>query len=303
MPTEEIARACTQAGIHILCPDQAHYPQALMQIGDPPLLLFAAGDTSILNQQPMLAVVGSRRASREGRLIARRWCRHFSESGVHVVSGMAYGIDQAAHQGALEGPTPTIAVLGCGLSRMTQAQQPIAAAIREKGCIVSEWPPDTQAQPGHFPQRNRIIAGLSAAVLVVEANAASGSLITARLAAEQGKEVIAVPGSVLHGLHAGCHDLLRDGAALAETATDVMRVLGWRVGNLAGAPAFTPSTPQEAAIIDALTLDVLHIDAIAERCRLTVPQLSPILIGLELAGHIERLPGQRYALTKETPKP
>ena len=294
---------CAQADIQILCPDHPSYPKALTHFSDAPLLLFARGDASVLNADRMLAVVGARRASREGRLISKRWCRRFSDNGIHIVSGMAYGIDQAAHQGALAGSTPTIAVLGCGLACMTPAQQGIADAIIERGCILSEWAPDISAQPGHFPRRNRIISGLSAATLVMEAGTESGSLITARLAAEQGKDVLAVPGSVLNGLHAGCHQLLRDGAILSESTLDVMRALGWHARASGTAAAYTPSSSEEAMVVKALETDILHIDSIAECCNLTVPELSPILIGLELAGHVERLPGQRYILAREATNP
>ena len=285
----------------MLCPDHEAFPRTLLQFHDAPLALFARGDVFLLNNEHMLAVVGARRASREGKLISQRWSRQFSNQGILVVSGMAYGVDQAAHQGAMDGPTPTIAVLGCGLEALTPAQQNYAKGIlKGDGCILSEWLPDVSAQPGHFPQRNRIISGLCSATLVIEAGIQSGSLITARLAAEQGKEVLAVPGSVLGDLHAGCHQLLRDGAILVESPLDVLRSLGWHARASGRAVTFTPSSQEEALVVNALEAEILHIDSITERCCLTVPELSPILIGLELAGHIERLPGQRYALTKET---
>ncbi len=292
---------CRKHGIRLLCPDDESWPRALEACPDAPLVLFARGNLSALNHPRLLAVVGARRATREGRLLTRRWCRFLSEGGIGIVSGMAWGIDAAAHGGALEaassGGAPTIAVLGQGLAAdFTPEQSRQIEAVAAHGCVVSEFPPDAGARPEHFPRRNRIIAGLAAGTLVMEADVRSGSLITARRAADYGREVMAVPGSVLQGRHAGCHRLISDGAALVESAEDVLRALGWRAGPMRSHETWRPADAREAAVAEALTTGVMHVDALAEHCGLTMSELSPILLALELAGVVEQLPGSRYAL-------
>lgn len=293
---------CSEHGIRVLCPDDEAWPQALNGVDDAPLVLFARGDVACLNHRPLLSVVGARRASPEGRKLTRNWCRRFSEAGVGIVSGMAWGIDAAAHRGALEGPSPTLAVLGCGLAALTEEQQRQVAAVERQGCVISEFLPRLCARPEHFPRRNRIIAALGAATLVMEADLRSGSLITARLAAEYGREVLAVPGSVLAENHGGCHLLIREGAQLVENVDQVLQTLG-----LEGTArcrkqrkkAYRPASPAEAAILEALGGQALHVDVLAETCGLTLPELSPILLALELQGVVERLPGSRYMLAVE----
>jgi len=255
-----------------------------------------------LNGDKMLAIVGARRASREGNLITRRWSRYFSDQGITIISGMAYGIDAAAHGGALEGCSDTVAVLGCGLLALTELQQAQLQAISGQGCVVSEFMPEQSARPEQFPRRNRIIAALARATLVVEADLRSGSLITARLAANYGREVFALPGSLLAGNHAGCHQLIRDGATLASDPASVMQDLGWvSVENQikSQAKSYQPNSANEAKILDQLQRDSLHLDELSETCGLTIPELSPILLGLELQGVIVRLPGSRYQLSAE----
>ncbi|MFQ5581327.1 MAG: DNA-processing protein DprA [Mariprofundaceae bacterium] len=294
---ERIANDCQQHDIAILCPADDAYPYRLNNIEDAPLVLFARGDLAHLNHHHMLAVVGARRASREGRLIARRWCRHLSERHIGIVSGMAYGIDTAAHAGALEAKAPTIAVLGSGLAvSFSIEQQRQMDAIAAQGCVISEFLPETTPRPEYFPRRNRIIAGLADATIVIEADIRSGSLITARQAVEYGREVFAVPGSILSGNHAGCHQLIRDGAILAESAADMLKHMAWQHNPGRPQHAYTPASEQETAVIAALKQNILHLDTLAEICDLTVPELSPILLALELQGVIERLPGSRYAL-------
>ncbi|HXH72716.1 MAG TPA: DNA-processing protein DprA [Mariprofundaceae bacterium] len=296
---ERIAALCRQHDISVLSSDDDGYPPLLAETNDAPLLLFVRGDPTNLQRLPMLAVVGARKASREGSLIARRWSRYFSERGVTIVSGMAYGIDAAAHGGALEGDSPTIAVLGAGLaSRFTDEQQRQIVAVCRNGCVVSEFLPEMEARPEHFPRRNRIIAALSQATLVVEADVQSGSLITARFAADYGRDVFAVPGSVLGENHAGCHQLIRDGAMLAESAEQVLRELGWGDG-VAAKAEYSPVSEEEKNMLQALVAGPLHVDMLAETCGLTLPQLSPILLALELQGVVERLPGSRYLLAVE----
>jgi len=299
---ESVADQCRQRQIGALCPDDPNWPEALQPFDDAPLMLFFQGETSSLCDSRILAVVGARRASRESSIITRRWCRYLSDRQVSIVSGMAYGIDAAAHGGALEGESPTIAVLGCGLAALSEQQQLQVQAIAAQGCVVSEFLPAVTARPEHFPRRNRIIAGLSHATLVMEADVRSGSLITARQALDYGREVFAVPGSVLGGKHAGCHLLIRDGAVLTENADDVLQNMGWMSagkGASAGGKAYQPSDAIESKLLQALAGGSMHVDHLAETCDLTVPELSPIVLRLELQGVIERLPGSRYLLSVE----
>ncbi|ATX83083.1 DNA protecting protein DprA [Mariprofundus ferrinatatus] len=297
-----VLKQCEVAGIRLISPDDDLWPEALKGIDDAPLLLFAKGDAVALNSEKMLAVVGARRASREGALISRRWSRYLSDQGVTIVSGMACGIDAASHGGALEGGSPTIAVLGCGLASLSGEQQAQAEAICRQGCVISEFLPDQGARPEQFPRRNRIIAALAPATLVVEADVRSGSLITARLAAGYGREVFAVPGSLQTGNHAGCHQLIRDGAVLATDPSCIMSELGWDAGKSVRNQkqrSYQPVNEYEAKIVAVLGHERLHLDELTETCGLTLPELSPILLALELQGVIERLPGSRYQLSAE----
>jgi DNA processing protein len=289
---------CQHHDIKLICPDDSVWPRTLHLIEDAPLVLFICGDVAHLNHKRLLAVVGARKASREGRLITRRWSRYFSDRGVAVVSGMAYGIDAAAHGGALESSSPTLAVLGCGLGRLSEEQQRQVEAVSRQGCVVSEFFPDVSARPEFFPRRNRIIAALAQATLVMEADLRSGSLITARQAAGYGRDVLAVPGSVLASNHAGCHQLIRDGAELAESAENVLQHLGWLAESIVR-KTYTPNSAEEALILRLLDRETMHVDALAETCGLTVPELSPILLRFELQGVVERLPGSRYLLAVE----
>jgi len=293
-----VLKQCEVTGIQVICPDDGAWPEVFSTMDDAPLVLFVKGDPTTLKHPEMLAVVGARKASREGRMLTRRWCRYLSGRGVGIVSGMAYGIDAAAHGGALEGNAPTIAVLGSGLAApFSSEQQRQIEAVTAQGCVISEFLPETDARPEHFPRRNRIIAGLSCATLVMEADIKSGSLITARQAADYGREVLAVPGSVLAGHHAGCHHLIRDGAAMVESAEDILRILGWHVySRQKQISRYKPVNALEAKTIKALEGEIMHIDALAEHCGLTVSELSPILLALELLGVVEHLPGSRYAM-------
>ena len=297
---EDLMTECAAQGIDILCMQDADYPAGLLHIDDAPLVLFARGQLPALNHRHLLAVVGARKADSEGRLLTRRWCEHLAARGIGIVSGMAYGIDAAAHGGALDaadGGAPTLAVLGCGLATtFSPVQQRQIESIVARGCVLSEFLPGEQARPEYFPRRNRIIAGLSAATLVVQADIRSGSLITARLAGDYGREVMAVPGSVLAGRHAGCHQLLRDGATLVESPDDILLAMGWQADGGGGCVDYTPANEREARIMQALDGQIMHIDALSEHCGLAVPELSPILLGLELLGVVDALPGSRYTL-------
>jgi DNA processing protein len=297
-----VMNQCEADQIRVICPDDEFWPKALIGIDDAPLILFVKGDVKSLNSEKMLAVVGARRASREGSLIARRWSSNFSDHGITTISGMAYGIDAAVHGGSLDGLSPTIAVLGCGLSAVNETQQAQVEAICREGCVISEYLPDQSARPEQFPRRNRIIAALAQATLVIEADLRSGSLITARCAANYGREVLAVPGSVLSSSHAGCHQLIQDGAGLAHDPLSVMQQLGWQGGRSKAnskLKQFQPGSENEAKIVEILRRESLHLDELTETCGLTLPELSPILLGLELQGVIERLPGSRYQLSAE----
>lgn len=289
---------CRDHDIQLICPDDSVWPESLFDIEDAPLVLFVRGDVAHLNHRRLLAIVGARKASREGCLITRRWSKYFSDRGIAVVSGMAYGIDASAHGGALEGLSPTLAVLGCGLAHLSEEQQRQTEAISRQGCVISEFFPEVAARPEFFPHRNRIIAALAKATLVMEADLRSGSLITARRAADYGRDVLAVPGSVLANNHAGCHQLIRDGAALAESADCVLQYMDWFAQPAAG-KKYTPASSEEALILQLLNSGAMHVDALAESCGLTVPELSPILLRFELQGVVERLPGSRYLLAVE----
>jgi DNA processing protein len=270
------------------------YPQALLAIEDPPLMLYRMG---LLRQAPQraLAVVGSRNPTPQGLQNARRFSKAFAEARVTVVSGLALGIDGAAHDGALEGAPPdsvaTIAVIGTGLDRVYPRQHlQLAHRIAERGMIVSEFPLGTPPLQQNFPRRNRLIAGLSQGTLVVEAALQSGSLITARLASEQGKEVFAIPGSI-HSPHArGCHALLRQGAKLVESAQDVLEDLRLVLPAAPRAPA--GEEPEgENTLLEAMGYDPIGLDALIARTGIPAPLLQAQLLELELAGQLARLPG------------
>ena len=271
----------------VLTLGDAAYPPLLLQTADPPLLLYVQGDPERL-AQASLAIVGSRNPSAQGLDNARAFGRHISDQGLLVVSGLAHGIDGAAHDGALAGAAGTIAVVGTGLDLVYPSRhRELARRIREHGAIVSEFAPGTPALPPNFPLRNRIIAGLSLGTLVVEAALRSGSLITARLAAEAGREVFAVPGSIHAPQSKGCHALIKQGAKLVETAADIVEELhGLRPAAAAPAPVATPSP-----LLDALGHDPVTLDALLARTGWPASELSARLLELELDGLVARLPG------------
>lgn len=280
----------------ILTLGDASYPPALLAIEDPPFMLYRMGRPDAAPQRA-LAIVGSRNATPQGLQNARRFAQAFAEAGVTVVSGLALGIDGAAHEGALEGAPPqgmaTIAVVGTGLDRVYPRQHhELAHRIAQQGMLLSEYPVGTPPLRENFPRRNRLIAGLGQGTLVVEAALHSGSLITARLAAEQGKEVFAIPGSI-HSPHArGCHALLRQGAKLVEEARDVLEDLRL-VLPAAPAPASAPADGKEDEdpLLAALGYEPVGLDALIARTGLPAPQLQARLLELELEGRVGRLPG------------
>jgi len=298
----EAARAwAAEPGNHILTLADPGYPRALLDIADPPVLLYLKGDPSLL-ARPALAIVGARSATPQGVSNAHAFARALGEAGLTIVSGLALGIDAAAHRGALADPGgTTVAVIGTGADRVYPARnQALAREIAAHGVIVSEYPLETPAHAHNFPRRNRLIAGLARGVLVVEAALGSGSLITARLASESGREVFAIPGSIHSPLARGCHRLIRDGAKLVETAADVLEELAWGVPDgardAASAPTARIALPdgEAARVLAALGHDPADVDTLATRSGLTLDALYAILLALELDGHLTRLPGGRF---------
>jgi DNA processing protein len=279
------------------------YPARLAEIPDTPLALWTLGANVELLAVPQIAVVGSRNPTGGGRATAEALAHFLSTSGVAVVSGLAVGIDAAAHRGALRASGGTIAVLGSGPDTIYPLENaPLAAEIAATGLVVSEYAPGTSARRGHFPQRNRIIAGLTLGTLVVEATRRSGSLITARLARDYGREVFAVPGSIQNPLARGCHALLREGAALVEEGADLLRELVPQIKPLCVSRAADTATQEEllhadpicAKLLAAMGFEPTTIDALTTRVGLTAEEVSSMLPPLELEGHVEALPGGRY---------
>ncbi|MBP0939956.1 DNA-processing protein DprA [Pseudomonas alliivorans] len=283
-------------GQHLLMWDDPGYPALLAQIADPPPLLFIAGDPSILDR-PQLGMVGSRRASRPGLDTAAAFARSLAGAGFVITSGLARGIDGAAHQGALDVGGLTIGVLGTGLEKLYPQQHRTLAAqmAAQGGAVISEFPLDAEAQPSNFPRRNRIISGLSLGVLVVEASVASGSLITARLAAEHGREVYAIPGSIHHPGAKGCHQLIRDGATLVETVDHILEGLQhWHMT----APDNADSASVSAC--DHPLLDLLHAaphtsEGLSVSIGWPLPRVLAALTELELDGRISSEAGRWFA--------
>lgn len=284
---------------HVLTLGDAAYPPLLLDIADPPLVLYAIGHLPLL-QAPSIAIVGSRNPTPQGTDNARAFAAHLSRDGLTVVSGMAMGIDAAAHEGALEGPGSTVAVVGTGLDRVYPKRHlALARRIGDQGLLLSEYSLGTPPLPDHFPRRNRIISGLSRGTLVVEAALQSGSLITARLAAEQGREVFAIPGSIHSPQSRGCHALIQQGAKLVASAQDILEELQ---PAFAAAAAPAASSEDEAAepadaILDALGYDPATLDALVARTGWPAAELSGRLLELELEGRVARLPGQLFQRT------
>ncbi|KAF1685233.1 DNA-protecting protein DprA [Pseudoxanthomonas broegbernensis] len=294
---------------HVVGWNDPRYPPLLRQLPQPPPGLFVAGDPEHL-WRPALAVVGSRGASAGGRDNARHFARRFCRAGLAVTSGLAAGIDAAAHAAALECGGTTVAVLGTGPDRAyPQAHARLLEQVAEHGAAVSEHPPGTPPRPGHFPGRNRIIAGLSLGTVVIEAALRSGALITARLAAEAGREVFALPGSIHQPLARGCHRLIRDGAQLVEAPDEVLSGIASLAGRLAAelSASAPPSAESESGagaadqvrtghyrLWRALGHDPIPMDVLVERTGLTPAALSSMLLGMELDGRVAVEHG-RYA--------
>ncbi|HZT87520.1 MAG TPA: DNA-processing protein DprA [Stellaceae bacterium] len=309
--------ALHRLGGHLLCWGEPHYPPALAAVEDAPPVLSILGRPELL-RAPMVAVVGARNASANGRRLAREIAASLGDSGVVVVSGMARGIDAAAHNGALA--TGSVAVVAAGIDMVYPPEhRDLYEALARDGAVAAELPFGTEPQARHFPRRNRIISGMSLGVVVVEAAARSGSLITARFALEQGREVFAVPGSPLDPRARGPNDLLRQGAVLTENAADILAHLGpalqaglpplaprgeappLLLGRRAGAPPFVEPTPVAdddalALIVERLGATPVAVDELVRQCQMSASAVASLLLELELAGRIERHPGNLVSL-------
>ncbi len=274
----------------------ASYPHLLLQISDPPPMLFVAGEPRHLSR-PALAVVGSRNATPQGLANARAFAKTASASGLTIVSGLALGIDAAAHQGALEASGSTVAVLGCGVDvEYPRSNGPLAREISRRGALVSEFPLGAPPQQANFPRRNRIISALARGCLVVEAALPSGSLITARLAAEQGREVFAIPGSI-HSPHArGCHALIKQGAKLVDSVQDILQELNCPAPALPAAAANAEPNLLEPCdiLLQYVGYDPCGLDDLVLRSGLTTAEVSAMLLRLELDEKVGPLPGGLY---------
>jgi DNA processing protein len=287
----------SQPGNRLVTLADEDYPQHLLSSDDPPLVLYAKGDTTILNR-PMLAVVGSRNATAQGLRDAEAFSKALGDAGLTIVSGLALGIDAAAHRGALATAAGTVAVIGTGADRLYPARnEALARAIAEKGVVLSEFPLGTPPLGSNFPRRNRIIAGLGLGCLVVEAAPRSGSLITARLAAETGREVFAIPGSIHSPLSHGCHQLIRQGAKLVESAQDILEELRWEslsAANVAAERAASRPDDREGTLLAILGDAPCTLDTLSARSGLTPADLLAMLLPMELAGRVAQLPGGLY---------
>lgn len=288
---------------HILTLADPRYPELLRNTDRPPPLLAIKGNPNILGE-PQLAIVGSRSPSQGGRDNAFQFARHLSRAGLIITSGLALGIDGEAHKGALAGGSPTIAVTATGLDRVYPARHKELAhrIVSEGGAIISEFPLGTSPRPENFPQRNRLISGLSLGTLVVEAAIRSGSLITARYAREQGREVFAIPGSIHNPLSKGCHQLIKHGGKLVETASDIIEELAPQLEAAICPPASpTPAQPQQLSLstdqrqlLDTMGFDPVTIDQLSEKTPFQAAEIASMLLILELGGHVASEAGGRY---------
>jgi DNA processing protein len=307
-------RAWLEAPGHHVVPFTApHYPALLRTALRPPIALYVAGNPNVLND-PQLAVVGSRNPTAQGRDTAHEFCEYLAARGLAITSGLASGIDSAAHRGALKGQGVTLAVLGSGVDvPYPRCNWRLAGEIELTGALISAFPLGAPPRREHFPQRNGIIAGLSLGTLVVEAARRSGSLITARLASDLGRKLFAVPGSIQNPLSRGCHQLIRDGAGLAETTHDILSALNFSAffasvsqaaaapaGAAVGGPAETRLSAsgmdkEHKILLDALGFDPADLDVLVARTGLKPEAVSSMMLILELEGHVQAAPGGRYS--------
>lgn len=307
LKVEQDLKWLEQPGCHILLLDDPQYPALLRDIHDPPPLLYLQGDINLLSQW-QLAIVGSRNPSQTGRQLAYDFANYLGQGGLCITSGLAMGIDAAAHKGALAAGGKTIAVVGTGLDRVYPAKnRELAHDIAANGLLVSEFALGTAPKAENFPRRNRIISALSLGTLVVEAALKSGSLITARMAMEQAREVFAIPGSIHNPLAKGCHKLIREGAKLVETAQDILEELG-PLAQLQVEATFThpeqneeqqqANDPEYQLLLDKLGFDPITIDELIQRSGLTAEEVSSMLLLLELKGQVESLAGGQYVRSR-----
>ena len=279
---------------HVVTLADADYPPALLEVGDPPLLLYLKGRPELL-RQPAVAIVGSRSATAQGLANAEAFAHALSDAGITVVSGLALGIDAAAHRGGLAGAGSSVAVVGTGLDIVYPARnRELAHRLAQEGALLSEFALGTPAVAANFPRRNRLISGLSLGVLVVEAAMQSGSLITARLAGEQGREVFAIPGSIHSPLAKGCHRLIKQGAKLVDDARDILEELKLPGRAAVSRERGAPRDERTRAVLDAMGFDPCDLDVLVERTALAADALSAMLLELELAGDVSTLPGGKY---------
>ena len=297
---KDLAWLDAQDSHHIIPQTAPEYPPILKETSNPPPLLYVNGDPEVL-RMPQLGIVGSRNPSAGGKENAVSFAKSLSESGLIITSGMALGIDSAAHAGALEGSGLTIAVTGTGLDRVYPARnRKLAHSIAEQGALVSELPIGTPPLADHFPRRNRIISGLCLGTLIVEAALRSGSLISARLAGEQGREVFAIPGSIHNPLARGCHALIRQGAKLVESVEDILTELGpliqpRQIDSKERTSSTEPADPKQQTVLENMAHDPVSIDTLVERCHLTTEEVSSILLVLELQGMVCSAAGGLYS--------
>ncbi len=293
-----------KAANRIISSTSADLPELLLRIPDPPTLLYIVGNAEALHM-PALSIVGSRNPTRGGKENAYQFAKHLGQSGFCIVSGLAQGIDTAAHQGALDAGAMTVAILGHGIDRVyPSANRDLAHRISQNGALVTEYPLGSPPRREHFPQRNRLISGLSLGTLVIEAARHSGSLITARLAGEQGREVFAIPGSIHNPLSRGCHQLIKQGAKLVETAEDIVSELGALAGYLMQNDTVEKNDQSKTfrydadyeILLNALSYDAASADELAENSGLTIDQVSSMLLILELEEKIDALTGGKYLL-------
>ena len=286
-------------GISVLYVDEPMYPHILKEIYDPPKILYVKGDPRIL-QQTMVAIVGARKASPYGLAVAEKIAGELADAGLCVISGMARGIDTAAHRGALGVSAPTAAVLGCGVDVVYPPEnRRLMAAIIENGAVISEFPPGTQPVAGNFPQRNRLISGLARGVLIIEAAERSGSLITADFALEQGRDVFALPGQVTNPLNKGAHRLIKQGARLVEDARDILEEFGL-VSDISNGEneklrdQEINLTANEKRVYNVVSDEPVSSEVIIANAGLEPSEVLALLLVMEMKGIVRLLPGERY---------
>jgi len=299
-PLDRALKSIEQHNVSLLCFNDPAYPDRLRHICDPPPLLYVKGGLAPEDLNS-ISIVGTRRATHYGKTAAVKLAGDLARLGVTIISGLAYGIDAAAHKGALDAGGRTLAVLGCGVDVVyPRSNEKLYEQIPASGAVISELPMGTQPDPGFFPMRNRIVSGISLGTLVIEAPLKSGALITARYALEHGREVFAVPGSIFSPYNEGCHKLLKDGAKLVENVYDIIAEVERNIeGNAPpdqepATPKEIPLKPDEKKIFNFLSMVPAHIDMIGEECGLSASQTAAALMVLEIKGLAQQLSGKMF---------